>query len=113
VPFERDLLLPLLSCCRVTRWVVVRVARKPALQSCLTCSSHCNVFIEFSGNKVSLGTLPAAKLSTSLIQVGYLALRSESDTLPDQLVTLATDVAPYVRQLAYMIAGDWMESKDR
>jgi hypothetical protein len=48
-----------------------------------------------------------------LTQVGYLALRSEGDVLPDQLIALATDVAPDVRQVAYCIAGDWVDSTDR
>lgn len=48
-----------------------------------------------------------------MLQVGYLALRSESDALPEQLIALATDTAPGVRQVAHWLAGDWVDSNDR
>jgi hypothetical protein len=45
--------------------------------------------------------------------VGYAALLSESGALPEQLVTLAVDEAPAVREAVYSTARDWARANDR
>jgi hypothetical protein len=71
-----------------------------------------------SGDRVC----PVAKCATGFaaagncslwLQVGYAALHSESGALPDQMIALAMDESPAVREVAYSTAGDWASDGNR